>query len=228
MAQMGLTAVCRTRRYRRWRKGPREASARPCATISGVVAEAITPNSGAYILLTVFEAQQGKVAEIRLRGARARPPRPPSRAQRPRTHAGPVPPLRPPYALASPSPPLPCPHRAAPLTSPTRHPRRASAAWSCAPVGGSIWSYVKRSFRSSRQRARGSKGSRSTALNGVPTRATRCSMPVESIEAPRCVCARAAAFSVRVCIARSPSNLIMCLFSSRELLVRFRFSASGR
>ena len=139
---MGLTAVCRTRRYRRWRKGPREASARPCATISGVVAEAITPNSGAYILLTVFEAQQGKVAEIRLRGARARPPRPPSRAQRPRTHAGPVPPLRPPYALASPSPPLPCPHRAAPLTSPTRHPRRASAAWSSAPVGGSIWSYT--------------------------------------------------------------------------------------
>ena len=98
---MGLTAVCRTRRYRRWRKGPREASARPCATISGVVAEAITPNSGAYILLTVFEAQQGKVAEIRLRGARARPPHPPSRAQRPRTHAGPVPP---PSARPTPSP----------------------------------------------------------------------------------------------------------------------------
>ena len=73
LAQMGVPAVARARCGQSCCRGHNSPSAQPGATICGVRAVALAPNSTADFLLHPHALSTGKVAEIRVRGARTKP-----------------------------------------------------------------------------------------------------------------------------------------------------------
>ena len=110
------------------------ASAQSGATVCGVKAVALAPNSRAYFLLMVFEGATGQAGRDRVRRCactpytcpRARAAAPHARLADPARLRRPPPTVCLPFALASPSPPLPGPWHAAPhlpSTPPALHAR---------------------------------------------------------------------------------------------------------
>ena len=73
LAQMGVPAVARARCGQSCCRGHNSPSAQPGATICGVRAVALAPNSTADYLLHPRALSTGKMAEIRVRGARTTP-----------------------------------------------------------------------------------------------------------------------------------------------------------
>ena len=119
LAQTGLRAVALPLRARSHSDSPCSPNTQSGATVGGVRAVALAPNSGAnYLLKFTSTRDGGKEAEIQFGGARSPPTPALACAQRPCPRAGPITRAcaapRPRFTLAAPSPPLPCAPHAAP------------------------------------------------------------------------------------------------------------------